>query len=63
MLRRDTEWRQGDLLTDEVAHSLGLVGSLGSNRCVVLISHDCDLPNDTETFVEVIVGSLAACRT
>lgn len=58
MLGRDTEWRQGDLLTDEEAHTIGLVESLNSNRCVVLISHDCDLPNDTETFVEVIVGSL-----
>jgi len=57
MLGRDTEWRQGDLLTDEEAHAIGLVESLNSNRCVVLISHDCDLPNDTETFVEVIVGS------
>lgn len=58
MLGRDTEWRQGDLLTVEEAHAIGLVESLNSNRCVVLISHDCDLPNDTETFVEVIVGSL-----
>ena len=46
MLGRDTEWRQGDLLTDEEAHAMGLVESVGSNRCVVLISHDCDLPND-----------------
>jgi hypothetical protein len=58
MLGRDTEWRQGDLLTDEEAHLLGLVESLGSNRCFVLISHDCDLPSDTEAFVEVIMGSL-----
>jgi len=58
MLGRDTEGRQGDLLTDEQAHAMGWVESLGSNHRVVLISHDCDLPNDTEVFVEVIVGSL-----
>lgn len=58
MLGRNTEWRQGDLLTDEQAHAMGLVQSLGSIDCVVLISHDCDLANDSETFVEVIVGSL-----
>jgi len=62
MLGRDTEWRQGDLLSDEVAYSLELVERLGSNRRVVLISHDCDLPNDTELFVEVIVGSLIPTR-
>ena len=58
MLGRDTKWRQGDLLTDKEAHAIELVETLNSNRRVVLISHDCDLPNDTETFVEVIVGSL-----
>lgn len=62
MLGRDTVWRQGDLLSDEVAYSLELVELLGSNRRVVLISHDCDLPNDTEPFVEVIVGSLTPTR-
>ncbi len=62
MLGRDTKWRQGDLLTDKEAHAIGLVGSLNSNHRVVLISHDCDLPNDTETFVEVIVGSLVQAR-
>lgn len=58
MLGRNTEWRQGDLLTDEQAHAMGLVECLGSVHCVVLISHDCDLASDRELFVEVIVGSL-----
>lgn len=58
MLGRDTEWRQGNLLTDEAAHALELVKVTGSSSRVVVISHDCDLPNDIEEFVEVIIGSL-----
>jgi hypothetical protein len=57
MLGRDTEWRQGNLLTDEAAHGLKLVEALGSISRVVVISHDCDLPSETESFVEVIIGS------
>jgi hypothetical protein len=58
MLGRDTEWRQGSLLTDADAHALSLVDSLDSGKRVVVISHDCDLPNDAEEFVEVIVGTI-----
>ncbi|KAA3652174.1 MAG: hypothetical protein DWQ11_12220 [Proteobacteria bacterium] len=58
MLGRDTEWRQGNLLTDEGAQALGLVEACNSGKRAVVISHDCDLPNDTELFVEVILGSL-----
>lgn len=57
MLGRDTEWRQG-LLAGEDAHALGLVESLASGKCVIVISHDCDLPNQAEDFVEVIVGTV-----
>lgn len=57
MLGRDTEWRQGNLLSDDSAHALGLVESTSSRRRVVVISHDCDLPNNAEEFVEVIVGT------
>lgn len=57
MLGRDTEWRQGDLLTDETAHAIGLLGDLHSSRRAVLISHDCDLASDAEPSVEVIVGT------
>ena len=57
MLGRDTEWRQGDLLTDETAHAIGLLGDLHSSRRAVLISHDCDLASDAEPYVEVIVGT------
>lgn len=56
MLGRDTEWRQGYLLTSEAARTLGLIEESDSSGHAVVISHDCDLPNDTEKIVEVIVG-------
>lgn len=58
MLGRDTKWRQGDLLADEEAYAMGLVEAINSNRYIVVISHDCDLPSEAEPFVEVIVGRL-----
>lgn len=58
MLGRDTKWRQGNLLTDEDTHALDLVETCDPGRRAVVISHDCDLPNDKEAFVEVIVASL-----
>jgi hypothetical protein len=58
MLGRDTEWRQGSLLAGEDAYALGLVESLASDKCVIVISHDCDLPSQAEDFVEVIVGTV-----
>ena len=58
MLGRDTEWRQGSLLTDEDAHSLSLVDTEDPGKRVIVISHDCDMANDTEEFVEVIIGDV-----
>lgn len=60
MLGRDTEWRQGHILTDEAAHALGLVNARNSNQRVVVITHDCDLPNESEQFVEVIAGIIVS---
>lgn len=61
MIGRDTEWRQGDLLTLASAEALGLTD--GGNACrVVVISHDCDLPNEGEEFVEVITGASVPSR-
>lgn len=57
MLGRDSTWRQGDLLTEEGERSLGTIIDIGPDNHVVLISHDCDIPNLAETFVEVIVGT------
>ena len=56
MLGRDTLWRQGSVLAGKDAHELGLVASLESDNRVVVISHDCDLPNESELIVELIVG-------
>jgi hypothetical protein len=56
MLERDTGWRQGDLLTHECAAALGLIGAADDGRRVIVITHDCDLPNEAESFVEVIVA-------
>lgn len=56
---RGTCWRQGSVLTREAVDDFGL--GLPEDRDharVVVISHDCDLANDTgkEPFVEVIIG-------
>lgn len=56
MLTRDTEWRQGGLLTLESSWALGLFERDIVDQCVVVISHDCDLPNEKEEVVELIVG-------
>ena len=57
---RDTQWRQGHVLTSETALALGLSHPIApESTCVIVISHDCDLANDTlqiEPDVEVIVG-------
>jgi hypothetical protein len=58
MSDHDTEWLQGNVLTDKDAYSLGLVNSLQSDRRVVVISHDCDLANKNELKTEVIVGTV-----
>lgn len=52
MLARDTDWRQGDLLTREVA-------AVDEERRVIVITHDCDLPHGSELCVEVIRGGPA----
>lgn len=56
MLDRDTKWRQGDLLTQETAEKLNLISSQDENFHVVVISHDCDIPNTNEPKVEVIIA-------
>jgi hypothetical protein len=58
MLARDTDWRQGDLLTCEAAAALGLAGPADQGRRVIVITHDCDLPHDSELCVEVVVAEL-----
>ena len=58
MLPRDTDWRQGDLLTSETAAALGFVDASDEGCRVIIITHDCDLPHDSESCVEVIVAEL-----
>jgi hypothetical protein len=58
MLGRDTDWRQGDLLTREAAAALGLVAADDEGRRVIVITHDCDLPHKSEWCVEVIVAEV-----
>jgi hypothetical protein len=58
MLARDTDWRQGDLLTCEAAAALGLVGATDHKHRAIVITHDCDLPHGSELCVEVIVAEM-----
>src|SRR5690606_30066655 len=60
MLARDTDWRQGDLLTREAAAALGLVAAVDEERRVIVITHDCDLPHVSELCVEVSVAEIVA---
>lgn len=56
---RNTPWRQGHLLTADCVATFDLNGSdARESVAVVVISHDCDLaqPSETEPMVEVIVG-------
>ncbi|MEM5300144.1 hypothetical protein VSR82_38830 [Burkholderia sp. JPY481] len=57
---RDSAWRQGSLIVDAHALNLGLVFDDGGQHRVVVISHDCDLANDREPFVECIVADIVA---
>ena len=59
MLTRDTDWRQGDLLTQEAAAKLTVMnGVVDEGHRVVVITHDCDLAHEGETSVEVIVADV-----
>jgi len=59
---RETQWRQGHVLSVNAVKALGLVHPAGlESTCVVVVSHDCDLAIDDmrlEPGVEVIVGCL-----
>lgn len=55
---RETNWLQGLLLTKAQAVDLGLVSADATDERVVVISHDCDLRNEAEDDVEVIVGKV-----
>jgi hypothetical protein len=57
--RNITEWRQGDVLTDEAVAEFALITSAGQDTTVVVVvSHDCDITADAarEPLVEVVIG-------
>lgn len=60
MLPRETDWRQGDLLTPDAAGALGLLKATDGERRAIIITHDCDLPHEGESFVEVIFAEQVA---
>lgn len=53
-----TAWRQGHVLRDEDVVTLNLVEA-GSAKRAIVITHDCDIPNESED-IEVILGELCA---
>lgn len=57
MQRCNNDWRQGDLLTQDSSRTLGLIGAEVHNRWGIIITHDCDLPNQQETSIEMIVAT------
>ena len=61
--RNETEWRQGDVLSDAAAKALGFESPAGTAATVVvMVTHDCDIAGsiDREPQVEVIVGTRIA---
>jgi hypothetical protein len=59
--RRDTPWRQGQLLGVDAIEALELLDPAPSeNKVVVVATHDCDLAQSPagEPYIEVIVGKI-----
>lgn len=56
---RNTQWRQGCLLTEEAVRSIGILHPESPDNTVVIVAtHDCDLTQfpDREPIIEVVVG-------
>ncbi len=59
MLGRDTLWRQGSVIAQADAIAAGLFDETSSRlKRALVITHDCDLPNDKEPEVEVMVADV-----
>lgn len=56
MLGRGTEWRQGAILTAKSSYLLRLFEENAENCRAIVISHDCDIPNDKEEYIELLIG-------
>lgn len=59
-MARNTDWRQGDLLSDGATAALGLTDVNDAKRRAIVITHDCDLRNDSESHIEIIVAEIVA---
>lgn len=58
MSERGSPLRQGGLLSQADAVDVGLLKASEYDRCVVILSHDCDLSNPMEPYVEVAVAEI-----
>lgn len=59
MLGRNTTWRQGSVIPQAEAITAGLFSEDESNsKRAIVITHDCDLANEREENIEIIVGEL-----
>ncbi|PHN43490.1 hypothetical protein [Pseudomonas syringae] len=56
MLGRDTEWRQGQMLSADHVLNLGLGGNPDEKIKVIVATHDCDLASDQEHYIELLIG-------
>src|SRR5688572_6639506 len=57
MSLRGIEWRQGGILSHETSLALSLIEKDSTHKCVVVITHDCDLQNEKEEAVDLIVAT------
>jgi hypothetical protein len=60
MLGRNTSWRQGDLICNDDAISIGISECSNHQSQTIVISHDCDLASANEATVEIIVAQTIA---
>ena len=58
MSRSENEWRQGDMLSTQHFIELFVPANHVAGQVAIIISHDCDLPHESEPHVEVILGEL-----
>lgn len=63
MLARDTDWRQGNILTRQTAALLGLVETADDEVRAIIITHDCDISHEAEHCIEVILADVIGDAT
>ena len=56
---RETLWRQGSVIAQDDAIAMSLFDALLSDhKLAIIITHDCDLSNENEQKVEIIIGEI-----